>query len=186
MRVHRLRWLALGLAVLAILNVWQSATIEWGTDGKDRVLARAEGERLLDLAQSSTASPRLRFGPYLELRPFAAGGTVVVPATPATFQPSQLRGLAGADHVRLEYDARVDPALADGFRMDAGFTSSLRTSRGDLPVFGPRQAASVLVVLVDEAEESIFVVAADDLHQRGVTIAGLALDELADGRSLDG
>ncbi len=180
------RWLLLGLAVVVVVNLWQSATIEWGTPSHQRVLARADGDRLLDLVRSSSPTARVRFAVYLELRPFVAGGTVVVPSSPATLEPTLVRGLAGADVVTRDYDPHLDPSLADRLRDDAAFTATLRTSRGELPVVGPDDPAQVLVVLVDAADDTLYVVTPTALRQRGADVAGLDLDALADGRLTDG
>lgn len=176
----------LGLAVVVVVNLWQSATIEWGTSSKQRVLARADGDRLLDLVRSSSATARVRFAVYLELRPFVAGGTVVVPSAPGTLGPTLVRGLTGADLVTADYDPYLEPSLADGLHHDAGFTGALRTSRGEIPVVGPDRPAPVLVVLVDEGHDTFFVVTPAALRQRGADVAGLDLDALVAGRAPDG
>lgn len=180
------RWLVIALAVLAVVSLLQSVQIERSTTyGLTRVLYRASGHAMADLARDGSAQMRADYAFYIELRPYAEGGTVVVPREPPTLVTTAVRGLSGAELLVSDYDPLINSATARRLREEALLAGPARSSAGTLEVVGPSGPASLLVVLVD-VEGTAFVAAADQLARHGIELPGLRLDEVVAGGPPDG
>jgi hypothetical protein len=185
-QMHGNRWLVVALVVLAVVTSWQSVQAERSTTyGLTRVLYRASGDMLADLARDGSNQMRDRFAFSLELRPYVEGGTVVVPGGQRTLATTTVRGLAGAELLVRDYDPLIDPELAHRLRDEARLTGSLPSRDGAREAVGPSASAPVHVVLVD-AGGTVYVVAVDQLTRAAVDVPGLDLGALSAEDLLDG
>jgi hypothetical protein len=169
------RWLVVALAVTAVVALIQSVQVERSTTyGLTRVLYRASSHAMADLAREGSAQMRDEFAFYVELRPYAEGGTVIVPRRPSMLERTAIRGLSGAELLTRDYDPAVGPGVARRLRDEASLTGTLSSSVGTVGVVGPSGPAALHVLLLDEGGTA-YVVAADQLARHGIEPAGLAL-----------
>jgi hypothetical protein len=172
------RWLVVALAVVTVVALVQSVQVERSTAyGLTNVLHRAEGHDLADLARDGSTQMRERYALYLELRPDLEGGTVVVPRAPGVLAVTAVRGLAGAELLRVDFDPTIGPADARDLRAEARVVGVLEVTGGTVAVVGPAGPAPLHVVLVDE-QGTAYVTSADQLQRHGIAPDGLDLDAL--------
>jgi hypothetical protein len=173
------RWLVAALAVLTVVALVQSVQTERSEAyGLTHVLHRADGHELADLARDGSTQMRERYGFYLELRPDVEGGTVVLPTAPRTLAVTAVRGLAGAEVLRADFDPSIGPEVARALRDEARVEGAVETPTRVIGAVGPSGPAPVHVVLVDE-DGTAYVTATAQLRRHGIAPDGLDLDALS-------
>jgi hypothetical protein len=180
------RWLVVTLALLTVLGLVQSVQIERSsTYGLTNVLYRASGHGLVDLARDGSDQMRETFAFTIALRPYVHGGTVVAPSGERTLAVTAVRGLAGAELLVRDYDPFVEATAARLLRNEARMTGSLPTQDGAREAVGPSGPAPLHVVLVD-VDDTVHVVAVEQLRRHAINVAGLDVDKLVVAGTADG
>lgn len=180
------RWLATVLACVAVMGAVQSVQIERASSyGLTRVLHRASGQTLAELARDGSTQMREEFAFYLELRPYVEGGTLVVPREPITLEGTSVRGLSGAELRMSDYDPMIGHEDARRLGSEASFVSTATWRAGTFEVSGPGAPGAVHVLLLDE-RGAAYVASIDQLVRHGIAPTGLERADLIDEVAADG